>query len=643
MYDPDVLVCIFYHILAKTPEYGNIHLASILKMEIDTMSSSSDSLPRTTKTNQIVQESFANPDRIIIVLRSFLLLLANIEEEIGEKERDAYNASGASMSQSSSSAVLVEGKLTLSQPSFPNFKPTGAKTTLERLQEIKNPDKTSFVVSEPKEFTFPITTISQVLYAKIGSSLRETLGQINQNVGHIISRYFAALGHTYFFEVNFNAAEANETLITDAIENLGSLGIGIPSITAQGVFSDMMDTGINDRTRVDLLRVAIDSIPRFSPTGITPTRLIEMLSYFLINADEIIQHAAAAALSRISQIKGHHGGYTWEINTGESLPAAICRISTHTVISVLLTRYSDIWLSHKVMTTKSLTRFANIYLEALRLWLVDVRSHEIVSKAVVSQSEVDETIQSIETRGLLFLLQQEPQMRKIADQVFNLAVEFQKLLNSRQDELNKKMVDLTDVSLLRMASFHGSRRSILPRMGSRKSSKNKRAADVFRELEHELVSKHFYDPQHAYDQSTLQTDRQKQALLSRGRPLLHVATSMETADLAIWNRCLPDLIKSLSQEGNESFFSHSTSEVWILIRELYPLVTSISESNSSARSESNPNNIRLPSKPLISTLVVHNKEALIDQWRNYIVFLCASNNVALDTSSARLMSTSSHG
>lgn len=42
----------------------------------------------------------------------------------------------------------------------------------------------------------------QQLYNKMGSTLRETLVTINVAIGKIISTYFDAVGHLYFFESN---------------------------------------------------------------------------------------------------------------------------------------------------------------------------------------------------------------------------------------------------------------------------------------------------------------------------------------------------------------------------------------------------------------------------------------------------------
>jgi hypothetical protein len=394
----------------------------------------------------------------------------------------------------------------------------------------------------------------------------------------------------------------------------------------------------NEKSRLDLLRVTIDSLPRFSPTGVTPTRLIEMLVYFLINANESIQESSAAALNRISNIKeSFTSGYSWQLPQGESLAAAIYRISTQIVTSVLLTRYSDIWTSSNGSPSKTLTKYASIYLNALGMWLADIRNSNSTTKAEVTLREFEFIIQSIETRGLLFLIQQDPSMREIADRIFTLAKEFQEVLNFRRektDEVTSK--DPENVTYNRLASFHGGRSSAVYQRNSNSSqSKSKfegtRIRDIFKDCEFQLVSMHFIDPQKPQLPETARTkDRYKlHALLAKERPLLHVGKSLDAGEAEIWNRCIPYLLEETFLHGSRGIFSSSMGEVRIMIRELHPLIISISEGNSIGGGSVSSSSLkglttseRYHSSLKKQVVPISIRDSLIKQWRMLLLFAC---------------------
>lgn len=390
---------------------------------------------------------------------------------------------------------------------------------------------------------------------------------------------------------------------------------------------DNVDKINSDKYRLDLLRVILDCLPRFSPVGVTPSRLLEMLSYFLLHANEAVREAAAGALGRISAItEPITSGYSWKLNANESLASAIYRISTQTVTSVLLTRYSDLWTSSNGDPSKTLIKFATIYVNSLNLWLDDIKGN-IELNQNISQKEIESIIQSIEARGLLFLIQGEPQMRLIADQVFKLASDFRKILNFHRDKNDNNILsDPANVTYSRLVSFHGIRNSIVHQRNSHLRSV-RRMSDIFKDLEFELVAKHFNDPQPSESIISPKQRQRKHDLLTRKRPLLHVCTSMEAQESGIWNRCIPDLLRGLLMYGSRGVFSNSIIEALIIIRELHPLIKNLADpylqQNTIGSSFGTivPKNSRRPqdSKKVASNLV---SDALIDHWKNYLLFVC---------------------
>lgn len=120
-YDLDIIVRILYYILSKYPEFGNANiLRSILKTDSETLSySSQDTLSRGQKPVQIISDAIPNHDRFVIVFRSFLLLLADVEDFINRDFEDSFNNSN--VANHSEGSVLIEAKLRLARPSYPDF------------------------------------------------------------------------------------------------------------------------------------------------------------------------------------------------------------------------------------------------------------------------------------------------------------------------------------------------------------------------------------------------------------------------------------------------------------------------------------------------------------------------------------------
>lgn len=163
-YDVDVLVRIIYYILLKTPEYGNINvLMPLLKLESEHALSfeNNDSLSRSQKPEQIIQDTVQNSARLIFVLRSFLLLLADVEDTITglglEVPDSKINNSDLITPQKDAGSVIVEGKLSLMPPNYPNFTKFTNEVTLESLAFIRNPENAASKVVE-----FHIHEISHV-------------------------------------------------------------------------------------------------------------------------------------------------------------------------------------------------------------------------------------------------------------------------------------------------------------------------------------------------------------------------------------------------------------------------------------------------------------------------------------------------
>jgi len=67
----------------------------------------------------IFLEEVPNADRLYIAVRAFLLILRDVEQSIGSSEKNTAGA--VSAVQSSSGLVLVEGKINLTPPDFPDF------------------------------------------------------------------------------------------------------------------------------------------------------------------------------------------------------------------------------------------------------------------------------------------------------------------------------------------------------------------------------------------------------------------------------------------------------------------------------------------------------------------------------------------
>ncbi|KAI8911076.1 cell morphogenesis N-terminal-domain-containing protein [Gorgonomyces haynaldii] len=667
-YDIDLLMRVIYYMLAKYPEYVNENvIRKLLKSDGERLGDDyQESFNKTVqKAEQLVLEKSINSEKTLVALRSFLLLIADVEDSVKGDDDEFLNAGALALSQSHPGMVLVEGKLAVPQPAFPDFTNPSKGPTIEELEKIRcretNPKTKPISINSP---------ISPDLYARIGSGMRDTLGIVNETVGKILTVFDQAVGNWYFFDTpsqftfvgptnppgstNSNNSLNRNTSRVDALVGLGTLGLVAPALPtgygSLGNFGTLNDRDPKadtqrDRVQLDLLLVCLDSIPRFSPAGLSPSRAIEIIANFLLHTNPDIASAASRCLNRLAQMQptDEKTGYSWQIKD-ETIAASTCRISTSTVLKIVFARYGEFWTGNTDALFRAFKELSQLYLSGLKVWLDSLKKQEANDMKLES---VMETVESIEQLGLLFLSQQDASIRQTAIDCLQMALEFQSCFHSQRAALESQKEQLLhdNQTLQRLANFHGGRGSlILQRSASIKVRKqlndprfeSRRLYDILLDASYNLVNEQYEDTfeelQRAeQDQKQQRAKVKKSTILAKEQPLIYVATSEGSWENAVWNRCVPELLRIFVEQGNPNVFKLISIDIWNLVKSVHPLIINISEATPHQRSSSKSSE-RKPSqqqpypafterKTSLKSVPLVSREALIAQWKSYLIFL----------------------
>eukprot|EP00842_Homolaphlyctis_polyrhiza_P005771 jgi/Hompol1/6195/HPOL_000607-RA len=372
-FDGDIhnFVSIVYFILVKYPDYGNeAVLNSLLGPESLNLPASAILLTNYAIGNiegesgynpGRMVELIPNPERLLVALRSFLLFLVDVEITLGDSQGSSSTTAGTvSAVQSGTGMVVVEGKINLPSPRFPehhihsmravrSIDPISKLSTLQ--QHPQHHQMHSSMPSDPSVKSAATmlsgTTasqptinshISEDLLNRMGSTIRDTLSTIDGIVGRALICLDQAMGGVLVIDgsispsVNSGSGTVSATTMTGTATAAatsaavaasgGTISSSISGSNARRV-SNAPDTmsgfpspvGATDKEKViameifgkervhlDLLRAILESIPRYTPRSVPALRVLEILSRLMLHVDEGVRSAAFGALSRIALI-----------------------------------------------------------------------------------------------------------------------------------------------------------------------------------------------------------------------------------------------------------------------------------------------------------------------------------------------------
>lgn len=618
----EILVKIIYLMLAKYPEYGceRIIIPFLhLETEIPTESRVSETASSIQKAEQMIRDSIVNPGRLIVFLKAFLLLLADVEQAT-KTQGNSY----AVENNDTKPSVFVEGKLTVPVPDFPDFK------TLTAIAGVRDSSKRKINCE-----------ISPDYRMKMGSAMRSTLDVINEHVGRVLTAYFEAVGHFDFFDYTYSSTEplvkSSSLKISnsraDALQGLNALGLLGP-VLGPGI--DMHSVHRTEIARgqlsIELLKVVLDSLPRYSPVGITPTRILEMGSRLMLHVNEDIQKSAKDALLRIARIIDYNcpSNYNWKLGLESTLAASASSIPTKHITSFLVQRYKELWKVPYDLQCKALVNLGNVYIESLQIYHNDLANR----KPECGDHEIEKLVQMIELRGLIFLVQREPQLRKQGMKVIEIACEFETELIKHQIVQSSKPRNAVpfDASLANLALLEGLAPDLTPNFVS-----ERRVARFIAKCGRSIVESAIQQ----YQKPSPRPQHESSVLKSISDPILHIASSPAIFEANIWMLSYPELFRrAVASKNLQKCF---LEEVWNRLHLLQPFVVGVSDDLRRKLSRSLGSSTSLNGyaerKGQTQPLSAGDQAKVIEQWGIYVSIIL-SQDLLDDSASTRSSATS---
>ncbi|KAJ3349902.1 Cell morphogenesis protein PAG1, partial [Kappamyces sp. JEL0680] len=615
--DLDVFVRICYYILVKYPEYGNeAVITHLLTSDIKgKIAGENDSFSINKSEGSLHLEEVPNADRLFIAFRSFILLLRDVEQSIGDKDdtlgfATTAGAVSAVQSTSGSGYVLVEGKINLKPPKFPSFERT-SDYSFEYLQDIgtrenQNLRQRQFVNTAPLN-----TPLSKESQSRMGTSMRDTLQLVNLHLGQTFVSLDIVLGYRNLVEpaappnsnpymqptTSFSGTTSNPGLNqlrrpSTVVDTLNSF-TGIPS--RQEVFTvDMIEPKApesQDQVYLRLLRTVIDTFPRCYPTGVPAIKVVEILSKFAgLHYDRSIQNAAFDALCRIAKAKRFDPHNSeWNVGgAGEMDSAGVYRIYNESIVKTLTSKYSELWHTGEKLD-QAIVNSAERIIVLLDIWLEDIST---ASNYLPTIKDVKTIVETIESQGLIYLCSASPPMRKVGIEVLDKSRKFKTALMEKlpKDRVSRlKSAKSTGAnSFERLSTFHaGTRASIYQRFSRKDLVADDKSAtyisvyEIMVDQGLRIVRENYTDPlQSSVSRLELSELQKRQklhqaALFSMDAPLLHVAQSTNDRDKALWDRCFTPLLKCLLEFANQETLRTCLSSIWTFLQAIQPELNSI--------------------------------------------------------------------
>ncbi|KAJ3250340.1 hypothetical protein HK104_007474, partial [Borealophlyctis nickersoniae] len=359
-------------------------------------------------------DSSVHPERLLVALRAFLLVLADMEEAVGGgASQTAANSTGltaGAVSTVGSAAgmgfVVVEGKISLPQAPYPSPERVAAATAtsgISSLNEIRNRSPAS-------RSSTSAAAINQQLpdrvLQRMGASIRDTVEKFNDLLGRVATALDNACGWNLLCDPN--VAYSTSSSGTGSGSNTsfsarrgsvsdGASGSSQTTLDGKDTKPPPLEVGKDRALLHDLMRIYLDCIPRFVPSGLSPVRIIEMLSRYSMHVEESIRVSAISALMRIVKIQGDGKRFWLSGNTNDSLLGLVYRISIGTGIGLLNERFAE--FVGNTSLEKEGTTALSLSILLLKAWLQELKDIAEKGEKVWGEMEAEWILEDIESRG----------------------------------------------------------------------------------------------------------------------------------------------------------------------------------------------------------------------------------------------------
>ncbi|RUS21260.1 hypothetical protein BC937DRAFT_93188 [Endogone sp. FLAS-F59071] len=358
----------------------------------------------------------------------------------------------------------------------------------------------------------------------------------------------------------------------------------------------------------DLLRTIIDTMPRLMPAGLSLPKVVDLLCKYTVHIDPEVARAASEALIRIAK----------------QMDAVTPVIGYAQYLQRFEDRFADVMtsLADGRFTGENRNGDANIlklYVNLLTIWVDQVNTEMLLrsdngldrEKTPINENARDAEIAAIwsiiddtEVNGVLFLCSRMTWVRRCAVQVLRLTADFEKRLE--QQYKGSEKLDRPP-SLVSQLTSH-----ILNR-------DHTRVYQLLEQVGPDLVK---------IDKETNTLVGQRIGSAERGRIYQHqrretkdvilmLASSDHVSDVTIWNTILPELVNILFESFPKTV-AICRNNIYNRLIQIQP---SIQATIDSVRSN--------PSGTISMTKIGSSKttaatDDLIEQWRIYVTFACAT-------------------
>ncbi|KAI8820541.1 cell morphogenesis N-terminal-domain-containing protein [Fimicolochytrium jonesii] len=616
-------------------------------------------------------ETLTNPERLIIALRAFLLLLADMEDALGGGHKDSSGLTAGTVSAVNGSLgggkVVVEGKINLPSPPFPRWEatPNPEYVGIAELVKMRERGTSDSRQSNIREL------LSESVLNRMGTSMKDSIERFNDALGKVASSLDNTCGWSMLTETGLMLATMNALGSAAAGLRRGSVSDtansnGSGGGTEKDGRSSVLDVVSKDRQLLyDLMHTYIDCLPRIVPSGISAVALVDMLSRYVLHSDDGVRRSAGDALQRISSIalgKGHPAPKYWHFGEEHPLMRDIVRIAADTGTSLLNDRVLDIFTNLPFDGTQGATHaFAANYISLLETWLQDIKK----SLKTWDAMEVDWVVEEVESRGLLLLCSQIPAVRRQALVILQMAVDLESAMKGTDPHgLDASFAGLSKDEVrretLRRQSRHDLRRWYTlhrklhhPDMRSHQT----RIRDILEKCGPDLVRRFLLDPVLAFStRSEHQKSQQQACRPAQGITLIQVIGSESQQDTVIWARCFPDLIKWCFQYANPRTLQMCLRDICARLSALQSSIIAASEASNTTGGKGTttiPGTVKwgndrgnANTHKTASASVIPLTDEMVDQWRVYMVYACACieiyGSMTTDASSTTYNHTKAH-
>ncbi|KAI8800528.1 cell morphogenesis N-terminal-domain-containing protein [Cladochytrium replicatum] len=550
-----------------------------------------------------IGDGWIHPERVIIALKVFILLLADVEDAVittspGGNLTTAGFGPGTitgtaigTTSTAASSMVVVEGKLQIPPPPFPvrSLHFEGGMEYIQRLRERK-PSNTQSVDSADLEKLNSF--VSDTFFQRMGKTVRDAFEKINETMGkvaifldstcksqifHIDGIFLKETGDVHLHRVSHIVRNQSAVQADSSQQHHGSS-------SSQGPRNE-------NQTAFDLIKSFLDSIPRLYPKGFNHVKLIEMLGCLSLHADQSVRSASIKAVLRLADMS-----MKWKRNSVLPTYWSGLELDFVSIAQTWIDTINRLYSEHfsefcRIGTQSSLNVFEHIdnnYLVPVMTAYANLLD-QLIYQHVEANNPTQTTIiiQQAEVQAAITISSSSPLLRAVGVRLLQLGEKFHQRLPSKGSD----------------KSLH----------------------DILQSASSDLIRNHLYDP--FLGVTSTRSDRFHQSkdanIQTKTDSLYEIARSETAVDKAIWVRCFPDLCRLVSNSSRHQVVLQCLHLMQTRNININPFIIKLSESSKLSKDVSGAGKARTTPNIISSSKGSPSLE-IIEVWRNSLTFVCAS-------------------